>query len=140
LLQEIKLEHSNLVFLAGIELGIEVVNAFLSKFLNLVRGAIVNGVSVSVPGDISRDEIEVHPKDHTWIKKHLEKPDATGIDEAASMKLDNFKSTFNISYLPLIRQFRPTLVLIAQMDTARARRDFHLLAYKIKTASSTKPT
>ena len=100
----------------------------------------MNGVSVSVPGDISRDEIEVHPKDHTWIKKHLEKPDATGIDEAASMKLDNFKSTFNISYLPLIRQFRPTLVLIAQMDTARARRDFHLLAYKIKTASSTKPT
>jgi hypothetical protein len=132
LLQQIKLEHSEMVFLAGIELGFQVVLALLSRFPILVRGAKVNGVSVSAP---SCNEINIHTKEPTWIKEHLEKPDVTGMDEEASMKLDSFKTTFNPSTLPLLRQFRPALVLIGQMDSARTGRNFYLLAYTIKTAA-----
>jgi hypothetical protein len=117
-----------MVFLAGIELGFQVVLALLSKFPIPVRGAKVNGVSVSAP---SHDGIEIHTKEPTWIKEHLDKPGATGMDKEASMKLNSF----NPSSLPLLYQFRPTLVLIGQMDGARAGKDFYLLAYKIKRAT-----
>jgi hypothetical protein len=86
-----------MVFLAGIELGFQVVLALLSKFPIPVRGAKVNGVSVSAP---SHDGIEIHTKEPTWIKEHLETLDAMGMDEEASMKVDSFETTLNPSLYP----------------------------------------
>jgi hypothetical protein len=135
LVQTISLKHSNPpIFLAGIGLGRHVVRAILSKFPNLVQGALVGGVSAG-PLDDSDEMVEVHTKEPAGIRQALGVSDATGIDEAASISLDSFKLTFNPSYLPQLRQLQPTLVLIGQMETAGAKRGFHLLAYNINTVS-----
>jgi hypothetical protein len=57
------------------------------------------------------------------------------MDEAASIKVDSFKLTFDPSSLPQLRQFQPALVLIGQRDTAKTKSGFHLLAYNINTVT-----